>query len=70
MEFNEVHIGKEIRKKLNEKNLSAAWLAEKIHYSTRSVYRFLSKPNLRVNLITEISNALQYNFFKLYLRDD
>ena len=61
-----VHIGIEIRKWLNEQNLSVKWLAEEIDYDNSNLGKLLNKPYIHSKLLYSISVALGKDFFALY----
>ena len=66
MVVNNIHLGKEIQKKLEEHERSATWLAKKLHYAEKSIYKILSKSDLTTDMVRKISNVLKFNFFCLY----
>lgn len=64
----ELHIGKEIRRVLDEKGKKGNWLAEKMNTSTRNLYDLLNREEISTGQLSVISNALEYNFFELFNR--
>lgn len=62
----ELHIGSEIRRVLEEKGITPEWLANKISTSRRNVYDILKRSDISTGQLTEISQALEYDFFGLY----
>lgn len=62
----ELHIGKEIRRVLEEKGRSGKWLAQKINTSSRNLYDILNRDRVSTGQLSEISKALDFNFFALY----
>ena len=65
--MNDVHIGKLIRKKLDEEGWSAAWLAKQIPCSEKHVYKIFEKDDIYPQQLRRISIALKFNFFSYYL---
>lgn len=64
----EVHIGKEIRRVIDKKGITGAWLAGKIGTSKRNLYALLNRSEISTKQLEEISKALDYDFFELYRR--
>ena len=63
-----LHIGKEIRRILEEKGITAKWLAQKINTSDRNLYDLLTRDEIGTGQLSEISIALGFDFFALYQR--
>lgn len=61
-----LHIGKEIRRVLEEKGITAKWLAQKINTSDRNLYDLLTRDEIGTGQLKEISKILNYDFFSLY----
>ena len=60
----DLHIGKLIQKRLQEKGKSACWLADKIHTVRTNVYDIFHRENIDVQLLSCISEVLSHDFFK------
>jgi hypothetical protein len=61
-----MHIGKEIRKVMDEKGVKPTWLAQQINTTRRNMYDMLKRSDLSVSVLAEISKKLDFNFFSLY----
>ncbi len=64
--MKEIHIGKEIKKLLRQKGVSATKLGEMMGRHNTVVYRWLRKRHLDCGLLMEISKALEHDFFSRY----
>jgi len=64
-----VHTGNLILKKLNEKDLSVAWLARQIDYDSSNLLKLLQRKDIPPELLRKICRGLRYNFF-ISLADD
>lgn len=64
-----MHIGKQIRLKLEEKGLTVVWFARKLSCSRSNVYLLFDKPSLDTNVLMRISIILEYNFFEAYYKE-
>jgi hypothetical protein len=62
----ELHIGTEIRKVLEQKGITPDWLAQKISTSRRNLYDILTRDEISTGQLSEISRALDFDFFSLY----
>jgi len=60
----EIHIGKLIRKKMEEERRSANWLANKLSCTRANAYKIYGKSNIDIVRLLQISRALNYDFFK------
>ncbi len=63
-----VHIGKEIEKKFQDSGLKMSAFAEKINTGERNVYSIFGREDISAEMLTSISNALDFNFFSFYER--
>jgi lambda repressor-like predicted transcriptional regulator len=63
------HIGNLIKEKLKEKERSIAWLARKMSYDRSDLCKMLQYPNIPIERLRQISQALEYDFFKHYSND-
>ena len=60
---DEIHIGKMIRKKMEEEGRSVHWLAEKLSCNRSNVYKIYEKSDIDVILLFHISQVLNHDFF-------
>lgn len=58
----DVHIGKLIKLKLSESNLSIADFAEAIHKTRTTVYDIFNRKSIDIDLLVTISEVLQFDF--------
>ena len=61
--IREVHIGKTIKKRLKERNISIADFSALLHTDKSNVYRLFQKKDINTEMLIRISNLLNYNFF-------
>ncbi|MBC7418415.1 MAG: hypothetical protein H7325_09690 [Pedobacter sp.] len=61
-----VHIGEEIEAKFQESGMKIALFAEKINTGVRNVYAIFSRNDINADLLSRVSKALKFDFFKLY----
>jgi transposase len=61
-----VHIGKKIKEKVEEMNLSKKEFAEMISRSGTSVHELFRKEYIRTDELERISQILDFNFFSYY----
>ena len=61
-----IHIGKEIKKLLRQKGVSATKLGEMMGRHNTVVYRWLRTRHMDCKLLAEISKALEHDFFRRY----
>lgn len=61
-----MHIGKEIRKVMEERGIKATWLAQEISTSRRNLYDILEREDINASVLAKISRTLGFNFFALY----
>lgn len=64
--MNEIHIGEEIKKIFELKNLSVSEFSRRINKSRENVYDIFTRQTIDTGLLMIISNVLDYNFFLLY----
>lgn len=69
MKINKVNIGLTIEQRLNELNMSKAEFGKFIGIPQQNVNRILTRVSIDTDKLIEISEALQYNFFKEYFDD-
>lgn len=60
-----IHVGQEIRRRLEEKNCTVVWLAHQLSCSRTNMYKIFEKPHLDSEMLLRISVALDYDFFAL-----
>jgi len=60
---NSIHIGKLIREKLHEQGRTAVWLAKQLGCDRTKIHRIFNSKDLYSDVIFDISNALNYDFF-------
>lgn len=64
-----IHIGKLIKEKFEEKNLSKAEFARRINIHRSTVYLLFEQKSIDIELLLNISNVLEYNFIEeVYLK--
>lgn len=61
-----MHIGQEIRRKLEERQQTVVWLAGELSCTRTNVYKIFDKSSIDTELLQRISVALDFNFFSLY----
>lgn len=66
---DEIHIGDEIRKVLNERGMTIVTFAKLIHRSREAVRGILSRPSINTELLSTISRVLEFDFFQLYSKN-
>jgi transcriptional regulator with XRE-family HTH domain len=64
-----IHLGKLILAKLKEKRISKSEFARLINKSRQNVQDILKRESLDTQLLQEVSNALDYNFFEVFLKN-
>lgn len=62
----EIHIGKEIKKRLDQLNMKSADLAKLINTSRQNMRTIYSRKSMDTEQLLIISKALDYNFFALF----
>ena len=60
---DEMHIGKLIKKKLEDDGRKVVWLANKIHCNRRNIYDIFDRSSIDTELLLRISLVLNTNFF-------
>ncbi len=61
-----IHIGKEIRKRLDEsRGCSVVWFAKQLSCSRTNAYKIFEKDHIDTEMLWRISDVLNYDFFKL-----
>lgn len=62
----QIHIGKIIQAKVEEKNLSIVSFARMLSCSRTNVYKIFERTSIDTNLLERISKVLNYDFFLEY----
>ena len=62
----DLYIGKLIQETLQEKGISASWLAKKIHCHKTNMYKIFQKKYIDTELLERISIALDTDFFSFH----
>ena len=65
-----VHIGQKIEEMVHALNMPITEFASKINKSRTVVYDIFTRQTIDTGLLYNISEALQYNFFKLYFDNE
>jgi len=66
MHNNPIHFGKLIQETLQEKGISASWLAKKIHCHKTNMYKIFQKKYIDSELLERISIVLDMDFFSFH----
>jgi len=61
-----VHMGKEVRKRMEAEGRKSSWLAKKIACDTSKIYRIYHQQYVEVKHLIPISIFLDFNFFSYY----
>jgi hypothetical protein len=64
--MGEVHIGQEIKRVLDQSDISVTEFAKKINKSRGNVYSILTRNSIDTELLQVISSVLNYDFFLLF----
>jgi len=62
-----VHIGKIIKKFIDDKGINKSDLARRIETTPQNVYGILKRESIDTGLLTKINKALDFNFFVYYV---
>jgi transcriptional regulator with XRE-family HTH domain len=63
------HIGKAILEKLKKSGMSKSEFARRINKSPQNVQDIFTRQSIDTMLLSDISNALEFNFFILFLKE-
>lgn len=66
IKLNKVHIGEEIKKRLDEKKMSKSEFARRIGAQQQHINRVFEKDTIETKRLEAVSEALDFNFFSLY----
>ena len=61
-----IPIGRLIREKMEERGLTAVWLAEQIPCGRANVYKIFNKHSIDTGMLWRISIVLDFDFFQYY----
>ena len=61
---NELHIGNLIKSELVKQGISITWLSLQVNCTRENLYNVFRRPWIYTDLLFEISNALNHDFFK------
>lgn len=66
IKLNKVHIGEEIKKRLDEKKMSKSEFARRIGAQQQHINRVFEKDTIETKRLVAVSEALDFNFFSLF----
>ena len=69
MDLKNIHIGKDIKKKLIEKSITITEFARSIDRERTTVYDIFRRKSIDTELLIKISEALNYDFHQVYFPD-
>lgn len=64
-----IHIGKLIRQKMEERQRTVVWLAQRLSCSKTNVYKIFDKYSVDTDTLARISTILEFDFFSLYSKE-
>lgn len=64
-----IHLGKEIRRHLDDKGKTVVWFSHQLNCSRTNVYKIFEKEHLDTGLLARISTILNYDFFAMLSED-
>lgn len=64
-----IHIGKQIRQKMEERQKTVVWLAKHLSCSRTNIYKIFEKHSVDTDILARISSVLEFDFFSLYSED-
>lgn len=62
--MEKIQLKQMILRELNRKHLTGADIARKLNFNPSSVHGMLTRPTLQVQRLADLSEILQYNFFR------
>lgn len=65
----DIHIGQRIKAKLKEQGRTTVWLARQIPCTPNHLYKVYASASINTDLLTRISNILDYNFFEEFIQN-
>lgn len=66
IKLKKIHIGKEIKKRLDEKKMSKSEFARRIGMPQQHVNRVFERDTIETKRLEAVCEALDFNFFSLY----
>ena len=66
IKLNKIHIGKEIKKRLDEKKMSKSEFARRFGMPQQHVNRVFERDTIETKRLEAVCEALDFNFFSLY----
>jgi len=69
MKAHEIHIGKLVKDIVRDRKLKDSEFAEKLNKSRQTVYDLYKRDNVDVKFLLTISEALEYDFFKHFIKE-
>lgn len=66
IKLNKVHIGEEIKKRLDERKMSKSEFARRIGAQQQHINRVFEKDTIETKRLEAVCEALDFNFFSLY----
>lgn len=67
---DDIHIGREIKRVLDEKHISAAKFADMIHCSRRNAYDIFRNDNMDIKRLQRISKLLGHDFVSMFTQNN
>lgn len=64
--MNGIHIGKCIRKQVEEQGKTSVWLAQELGCHRTNLYKIYDKRTIDTGILLRISRILEFDFFSLY----
>ncbi len=64
--MSQLFIGKFIEEELRAQERSVVWLSRKLNCNRTNIYKIFHRSTIDTELLLQISNVLQRNFFKEY----
>lgn len=61
-----IHIGTQIRQKMEERQKTVVWMAEQLSCSRTNIYKIFEKYSVDTDQLARISTILDFDFFSLY----
>ena len=61
-----IHIGEEIQERLRQKRMKVIEFSRRINTNRNNVYDIFNRKSIDTNLLEKISEALEFDFFRLY----
>lgn len=61
--LTKIHVGREIKRVLQEQRRPASWLAQQLSCDRTNIYKIFGKSSIDTHLLMRISKILSYDFF-------